>query len=101
MYFLQVAQSNLEGIWQLWHRAVYASQCDGRVLTAHHLVDALHSVLAPYVLQTNALLQMAGAYLSVVVVGMIEPAIQDLVDLCESKSQHVNEQVSFIKHMLC
>ena len=79
----QVGRANLGGLWELFRRAVFSSQCEGRILTPALLIDALHSLLAPYAAEAERLLGLAGTYLAVACMGTVEGSMQALAERCE------------------
>jgi hypothetical protein len=89
---VQAAQANLEALWQLFHRAIYSSQCSGLILLPL-LLDAISSLVGSYAAHCEGLLATAGAYLSLAVQGVVEPAMQQLVELCERREREVAAKV--------
>lgn len=68
---LQAGRANLEALWELFRRAVYSSQCEGRILTPGLLADALRALLEPHVARCEALLWLAGPVLGLAVLGAV------------------------------
>ncbi|GAB4816564.1 hypothetical protein N2152v2_003610 [Parachlorella kessleri] len=84
----QAARANLVALWQLFRRAIYASQVSGTLLPPL-LLDGLRSHLAAYTAQAQGLLAAAGALCGLAVLGVVEPAMEQLVAACERREREV------------